>query len=181
MKKQCCNDPNPFRVDHDGVSSRVPIPSPCSAFVPLWSPFPFFSVYSLSFSSPFATPLPASFPPSSGEILLHASTSSQRGGTMQPGTHCGSVSPDTPVADNTRSTLCPMIPKLTDCVGILGMSRYAARMTTARRRVHRAILSSSRRGDREKRIDPLEKRNPEDHPPEKMGISLSRGGHNRDP
>lgn len=80
VKKQCCNDPNPFRLDHDGGPFRA-LSYLFSLFISsAFCHLPFFSL------APFP---PACLFPSCHslvKILLHASTSSglaQRG-TMQP-------------------------------------------------------------------------------------------------
>lgn len=115
-KKQCCcNDPNPFRVDRDEDFPR----SRSTSLVCLCPLVSYLSVSFLSASLPrrfvsLATSyLPVSFSSPSGEILLHACTSSvvsraHYAVQCNPGMHCGSVSADIPatLSSTTRGLFC---------------------------------------------------------------------------
>lgn len=58
VKKQCCNDPNPFRLDHDGDPSRalsylsLPFISPVFCLLSFFSLSPFLSHLLVPFSPP---------------------------------------------------------------------------------------------------------------------------------
>lgn len=110
VKKQCCNDPNPFRLDHDG---DLPFPRALIFLLPLSRQSSVFSLSFLYLLFPFTCLFPSRYP--LVKILLHASTScrlvSRNAIQCYAGMHCESDSPDNSTTSTTWQ-LCAMISKL---------------------------------------------------------------------